>query len=234
MLSPISRKVIKYLPEGMVISFAKKKVSGYLNKYANIHIDGFENIEKASGAKIFIGNHLSNSDGLVLDRILKEKYDPTFVAGAKLSDDPVTSLGTKIVKNITIKPNSADKEALTSMVNIVKGGENLILFPEGTRSRTGAMIEGKKGVLLVARLTKAPIIPIAMWGTEKLLPIAKNGEMSGEKWNKADVFVKIGEPINLLIKEKDETKQQFEERTMKHIMGSIAKLLPEEYRGVYK
>lgn len=234
MLSPFVVKIINILPESLLISVTKKIVNRFLNKHANLDIKGMENIEKVHGAKIFICNHLSNADGLVLDKILKEKYDPTFVAGVKLSNDPLTRLGTEIVKHICIKPNTADKEALTNMVKIIKSGENLILFPEGTRSRTGKMIEGKKGILLIARLTKAPIIPIAMWGTEKLMPINESGNMSSEKFNDADVFVRVGEAITLPQKNEGETKTELEERTMNYIMKSISNQLPEEYRGIYK
>ena len=234
MLSPIVIKVLKLVPEDMLVKFAQRKVAGYLNKYANIHVEGFENIDKVDGAKIFVCNHLSNSDGLVMDKLLKEKYDPTFVAGEKLSNDPVTNLGTKIVRNITIKPNSADREAIQKMIAIVKNGDNLFIFPEGTRSRTGAMIEGKKGVLLVARMSKVPIIPISMWGTEKLLPINEGGTMADEKWNHADVYVKFGEPIRLpLKKEEGETKHEFDDRALNMIMKGIANGLPEEYKGIY-
>lgn len=46
-------------------------------------------------------------------------------------------------------------------------------------------------------MSKAKIIPISLYGTEKLLPINKNGDMAGEKWNEAEVNVKIGEYIEL-------------------------------------
>lgn len=234
MISKKLARVINYLPEGLLIKIAKKIAYGYLKKYAELNVNGIENIEKVNGAKIFICNHLSNADGLVLDKILKEKYDPTFVAGVKLSDDPVTSLGTKIVKNIGVRPNTADKEAITSMIRILKDGENLLLFPEGTRSRTGAMIEGKKGILLIARASKAPIVPISITGTEKLLPINKEGDMAKEKWNKADVYINIGEPITLPLRKKEESKHDYDERCLTFIMKSVANGLPEEYRGVYR
>lgn len=234
MLSPTFVKVVNMFPESLILKITEIIVNRYLKKYANIKIEGLENIDKAKGTKIFICNHLSNSDGLVLNKLLREKYDPTFVAGVKLSNDPITNLGVKMVKTINIKPNSADKEAITKIVKLVKGGENLVIFPEGTRSRTGAMIEGKKGILLIARLTKAEIIPMGMTGTEKLLPIAKDGDMGGEKFNYADVNIKIGEPILLPAKNKDEDKHEYDERCMNYIMKSIANLLPEEYRGVYR
>lgn len=227
-------KLINIMPEPLLIKICRMTAKGYLRKYANLDVKGMENIEKTDKAKIFICNHLSNADGLVLDKLLKEKYDPTFVAGEKLSSDPVTRFGTEIVKNIKIKPNSADKEALTKMVNIIKNGENLMLFPEGTRSRTGSMIEAKKGILLIARLTKAPIVPIGIWGTEKLLPINESGSMADENFKESDVYVRIGEPITPPKKQEGEGKVEFETRSIEYIMKSISNLLPEEYRGVYK
>lgn len=234
MLSPTLVKVINVLPESLVVKITKIIVNKYFRKYANIKVEGIEKVEKVEGPKIFICNHLSNADGLILDKILKEKYDPTFVAGIKLSNDPITRLGTMMVKNVGIKPNSADKEAITKIVKLVRGGENIMIFPEGTRSRTGSMIEGKKGILLIARLTKASIIPIGMTGTEILLPINKNGDMGGEKFNYSDVNIKFGEPVSLPVKEKEEDKHVYDERCMEYIMKSIANLLPEKYRGVYK
>ena len=90
----------------------------------------------------------------------------------------------------------------------------MFLFPEGTRSRTGSMIEGKKGVLLVARMSKAKIIPISLYGTEKLLPINKNGDMAGEQWNYAEVNVRYRRVIELPKKDKDEFKHEYDDRCM--------------------
>lgn len=234
MLSPIAVKLMKIMPESFVISFGRKAVDRYIKKYANLKIEGYNEVKKIDGPKIFICNHLSNSDGLVLNNVLKKDFDPYFIAGVKLSDDPVTNIGMKIVKNIPVKPNTADKDAITSMVKTVRNGENIVIFPEGTRSRTGAMIEGKKGILLLARLTKASIIPIGMSGTEKLLPIDDSGDMGKETWHNADVTIKFGKPVTLSKREKDEEKHAYEDRCLNTLMKSIANLLPEKYRGVYK
>lgn len=233
MLSKVVVSLIELLPESVVIKFAKTKSDRYLKKYADIKVEGLENIDKVDGAKIFVCNHLSNSDGLVLNKVLK-KYDPTFVAGVKLSNDPVTVLGTKIVKNIAIKPNSVDRDAIMKMVKILKNGDNLMIFPEGTRSRESKMLEGKKGVLLVAKMSKATIIPISMYGTEKLLPINKDNNMAKEKWNSAEVIVKINKAVELPLKESNESKHDYEDRCMKIIMKAIADNLPNKYRGVYE
>lgn len=234
MLSPIAVKIIKMLPDSLVVTIAKKISNNYIKKYAHLKVNGLDKIDKIQKPRIFVCNHLSNSDGIVLNKVLKEKSDPYFIAGIKLADDPITNLGTKLVKNILIKPNSADKDAIAKVVKALKSGEDILIFPEGTRSRTGAMIEGKKGVLLFSRMTKAEIIPIGMTGTEKLLPISKDGDMGKEKWQHSDVTINIGDKIEFPTKTKDEGRHEYEDRCMEILMRSIAELLPNEYRGVYK
>lgn len=234
MLSPFAKRLMDFLPYSVVLAAGKRILNNYLKKYANLRVEGIENFKDVQGPIIFVCNHLSNSDGIILSKILKDKYDPYFVAGVKLGNDKITRIGMELVKNIPIKPDSADKEAINKIVKAVKGGENLLIFPEGTRSRTGAMIEGKKGILLMARLTKATIVPIGMSGTDKLLPISETGDMGSEEWQYSDVNVKFGDPIKLPGKDEDEKKSDYEERCMNLIMRGIAELLPESYRGVYK
>ncbi|WP_035293547.1 lysophospholipid acyltransferase family protein [Clostridium sp. KNHs214] len=232
MISGFMIQLINMLPDKLLICLSKKILNNYIDKYANIKLEGRENINKIKGPTLFVSNHLSNSDGLVLNKILKEK-NPTFVAGVKLSENKLTRLGIHMVKTIPIKPNSADKDAISNVVKTLKDGQNVLIFPEGTRSRTGAMIEGKKGTFLIAKMARVPIVPIGLSGTEKLLPI-NDQDMGKEKFQYADVCVNIGEPIELPKINKDEDKKDYRERAMNYIMKSIANLIPEEYRGRYK
>ncbi len=151
----------------------------------------------------------------------------------KLDGEALTNIGTRLVKNIKIKPNSADRESLSKIVKEVKSGQNIVIFPEGTRSRTGEMIEAKKGVLLIARLTKAKIVPFGMTGTQNLMPI-NDSDMGSEKFHHAKVNIKFGTPLTLSKKEKDEDKHKYEEKCLYYVMKKIANLLPESYRGFYK
>lgn len=225
-------KLIKYMPNWLMKYISKKVVKRYLDKYANINVSGSKNLNNIKTPTIFICNHLSNSDGLVLNRVLKA-IDPTFVAGVKLSKNDVTSIGLNVVKTTNIKPNTADKEGLKKVINLVKAGESLLIFPEGSRSRTGSLIEAKKGIVLIAKLTKAPIIPIGIYGTEKLLPISKEGDMASETFRYADVNINIGEQFEIPKMEKGSDKKSYEDEVTLDLMLKIAKLLPDNYRGVY-
>ena len=233
MISNTTAKIINILPNRFVTYISKKVVDKYLKKYANIKIEGSENLKGIKTPTIFICNHLSNSDGLVLDKALKE-IDPTFVAGVKLSNNAITSIGVNVIKTTNIKPKTADKEGLKKIIKLVKHGESLLIFPEGTRSRVGSLIEAEKGIFLISRMTGAPIVPIGLCGTEKLLPINKEGDMSSEAFNYADVHINIGKQFEFPKRAKEQDKKEYEDFAAKYIMKKIAELLPENYRGVYK
>lgn len=224
-------KLMSKLPDNISSKLIHRYVKSSIKKYANIKINGYEKIRDLEGPIIFICNHLSNSDGIILNEVLKEK-DPVFIAGVKLTANEFTRNGFKFVKTIQIKPNSADKEAISKIIEVLKAGKNIMMFPEGTRSRTGAMIEGKKGLLLIAKMAKATIVPIGMCGTEKFLPI-NDEDMAEENFNYADITINFGEPMTVPKKLEDEDKNQYSDRAMTEIMCGIAKMLPEKYRGVY-
>ncbi len=226
-------KLLDFVPEKFVTFISKKYVDRYIKKYATIDVSGKDNLKGIKTPTIFICNHLSNSDGLVLDKVLKE-IDPTFVAGVKLSSNAVTNIGMNIVKTTNIKPNSADKEGLKKVIKLFKSGESLFIFPEGTRSRVGSMIEAKKGILLIAKMTGAPIVPIGISGTDILMPIDKDGNMSAETFNYADVHINIGKQFEIPKREKEQDKKEYEAESTQYIMRKIAALLPEKYKGVYK
>jgi 1-acyl-sn-glycerol-3-phosphate acyltransferase len=232
-ISPKIAKLIEYLPEGLVTFVSRKVVDIIIKKYVDLDIMGEENLLNLKKPVIFICNHLSNADGLILDKILKN-HDVTYVAGIKLAQNATTNIGVKLLKTTVVKPNTADKDGLTKVINIVKGGNNILIFPEGTRSRTGSMIQAKKGLLLIAKITGVPIVPLGIWGTEKFLPINNSGDMAAENFHHAHVGLRIGKQLELPKREYGEDKHAFDERTLTTLMKAIAELVPEEYRGVYK
>ncbi|OAA90024.1 lysophospholipid acyltransferase family protein [Clostridium ljungdahlii] len=232
MISPWMVKLMGHLPKGLLTYISKKVLSGYLNRCADIKVKGIENLNEVERPVIFICNHLSNSDALVLSRVLKSE-NLTFVAGKKLNQNSLTQLGMCITKTINIKPNSADKDAISKVINTVKNGNNILMFPEGTRSRTASLAKGKRGVVLIQKLTKAAILPIGISGTEKLLPISDK-DMALESFHNAEVNVNIGKQIDIPPQNKGENKHVYEDRISDLFMKKIAELLPEQYRGVYK
>ena len=231
MLSKSALGIMNVLPDRVVSFIAKRLLDSYINKYANIKTHGMEKIKDIKSPIIFICNHLSNADGIILNKLLKDD-NVTFLAGVKLTDNRLTKLGFFVAKTIQVHPNSPDKDAISKIVSTLKQGNNIMMFPEGTRSRSGKMIEGKRGIILMAKLSKATILPMGIWGTEKLLPISEK-DMALEKFHHADVNISIGDPITLQPKEKDEARDEYYDKVMNEIMSGVAVLLPEQYRGVY-
>jgi len=223
---------VNLLPEPLLIKFVRFYVNLQIKKHARLDVKGLENLNcDYKRPYLFVCNHLSNSDALVLNKVL-EKENIIFVAGKKLESNSLTNLGFRIIGSIPISPNSPDKDAIKKVIGAVKEGNSILIFPEGTRSRTAKMLEGKKGILLLAKLTNAPIVPIGIWGTEKFMPIEK--DMGKEAFYDADINMNIGEVFNLPKKSDDETKGNWEANCLNHIMMRIAELLPKEYRGFYE
>jgi 1-acyl-sn-glycerol-3-phosphate acyltransferase len=223
--------IINILPES-IIRYIGRKASDYLlTKYASLEVTGTEHLSERIGKPtIFIANHLSNVDGIVLNKVL-EKNNVTFMAGIKLKANPLTSLFLKIVKYIPINPNSADRNAIKKALVVLSKGESILIFPEGTRSRSGSMIKGKKGFLLLSRLSKADIVPIAIEGTELMLPINQN-DMGMETPQHATVRVKIGQPFQL--EQKNHNCNNWDEECVNTAMRKIAQMLRPKYQGDYK
>ncbi len=224
-------KILAKMPIRFQKFTANKALDHIFTKIAQVEVEGRENLPPLDETVIFICNHLSNIDGPALNTLLRP-YDPTFVAGMKLTDDPFTGLFKKVFKSINIKPNSPDKAAMKEILSLLKNKNNVVIFPEGTRSRAGSMIEGKRGILLLAKISKVRIIPLAMTGSEKILPI-KDGDMTGEKLHHGKILIKVGEGFSLPDKEVDQEKEDYENQAMSLIMGNIAKMLPKSYQGFY-
>ena len=226
-------KALAKAPNGVQKFVAHRGLDYIFTKLVRVEFEGKENLPDKDEAVLFICNHLSNIDGPALNRVLGD-YKPTFVAGQKLTDDPFTGLFKKVFRSINIKPNSPDKAAMKEIINLLKSGQNVVIFPEGTRSRVGSMIEGKRGILLIARLAKVRIVPLAMTGSEKILPIAKDGNMTGEKIHKGTIKIKAGKTFSIPVKAEEQTKEEYDQRSMEFIMRQISVMLPDEYKGFYK
>jgi 1-acyl-sn-glycerol-3-phosphate acyltransferase len=103
----------------------------------------------------------------------------------------------------------------------------LVIAPEGTRSRTGSLIEAKPGASYLATKLDRPIVPVGITGTEDQ---ALLGNL--KKLRRGSIVVTAGPSFTLppLPKEnRDEALKQYTDEIMCH----IAALLPEKYRGVY-
>ena len=100
------------------------------------------------------------------------------------------------------------------------------LAPEGRQSLSGGLEEGSEGAAFLAMKSGAPIVPIAMTGTE-------NGNIYShlKRWKRAPVTLTVGKPF--FLREQADRQAMLQQGT-RQIMESLAELLPQAYRGNYK
>ncbi len=165
------------------------------------------------GKLIICSNHISYVDPVVIGAFIprcvyfmakKELYSSRFLASL------ITFLNAFPVNRQTL-----DRKAFNTSFEILKNGNALGLFPEGTRSTDGILREGKKGIGFISALSNAPILPVALSGTNKIV----------QKPHKRVFFPKIrliiGDTINVkdILKEygKKEAVSIILDKTMKEI-----------------
>jgi len=125
---------------------------------------------------------------------------------------------------IPVRRGEADTTAFRRAAKVLETGHILAVAPEGTRSGDGCLQRGHPGVVMLALRTRAPLLPMAYYGGERLrhnLPRLK----------RTDFRVVVGQPFYLHTEGKvtRETRQQIADE----IMYQIAALLPPAYRGHY-
>lgn len=137
--------------------------------YMNVEVFGRENIPEKDGL-VFISNHQGYGDIIVLFKALQGKQIG-FIAKDTLTKLPFFGKWIAAIRGLFIHRGNA-KEALKSLsqgAKLVKDGYNLVIFPEGTRSKGPKMGNFKPGSFKLATMAKAPIVPITINGTYHLL-----------------------------------------------------------------
>lgn len=183
----------------------------------------------ADGPLIIASNHLSNADPPLIASWLTPALGRSvhWMAKQEALDWPVAGAFLKANGCFGIRRGAADTEAFRLAKSFLDDGRILGTFPEGTRSPTGRLQKGKEGVTLLAIRTGAPILPVAVWGTERLWP-------RGAKFLKpgGHVHLRVGSPF-VLQRETVDGKREDLETVTTRLMLRIAELLPPAYRGAY-
>ncbi len=109
------------------------------------------------------------------------------------------------------KGTRRELEAILLIIDRLKKGRSFIIFPEGTRTRTGRLGEIKIGSIKIPQKARVPIVPVRIEGTAKILPRKTKWFSTGE------VAVTIGEPISP--EEIDEDKEKVLDKLRSHLSG---------------
>lgn len=131
-----------------------------------LRIIGQSNIPKVGGA-IIAANHVSYLDPPLIGCSILRKVN--FMAMAELFDNPFCGILHKVLGGFPVKRGEANTGAIRHAIRLLKKGELVLIFPEGTRSYDGRLQEPKGGTGMIAALSGAKVVPTFIKGTEKAL-----------------------------------------------------------------
>ena len=185
-------------------------------------VRGRENIP-SQGPVLVIVNHLNLADPPLVSVSLGRKA--VFMAKEELFRSSFSSYFIGSFGAFPVHRGQLDREALRQADKVLADGLALIMFPEATRSKTTQLQPAFPGSALIALRSGAPILPVAITGTERI---------KGVMWilHRPRLTVTIGPPFHLPEVNDKVTKTKLAKLT-NIIMGHISELLPAEYRGTY-
>ncbi|HEX2696417.1 MAG TPA: lysophospholipid acyltransferase family protein [Anaerolineales bacterium] len=196
-----------------------------VNLIATVEVRGYENIP-SSGAFVIATNHLGMLDATMLFYALS-RWDVFIPVAEKWEKNAFLRWLGKYLNFIYIDRFNPDLKAMRQIIGLMENGNILVIAPEGTRSRTATMAEGKPGVSYLAAKLNRPILPVGLAGTEDKAVIDNL-----KHFRRSHLVATAGKPFTLPplpTKDRDAALKQYTDE----IMCQIAALVPAKYRGVY-
>ncbi|MCJ7622593.1 MAG: 1-acyl-sn-glycerol-3-phosphate acyltransferase [Anaerolineaceae bacterium] len=187
---------------------------------------GLENIPDEGGI-ILATNHMSRIDLPVLMMITYVKRtDITALVTTKYRDHLIFRLLLDLLGAFWIDRTKADFAAFRKAVDFLKDGGLVGISPEGTRSKTGVLIEGKSGIVIIAEKADVPIVPVGIAGTE-------DAASAFRRLRRPRIVVRVGESFRISPLERNNRNEILQGNT-DEIMCRIAAQLPGKYHGFYR
>ncbi|MEX1143484.1 MAG: lysophospholipid acyltransferase family protein [Anaerolineales bacterium] len=193
---------------------------------ARVKITGLDKIRKAQGTVIVVSNHLGRVDFLIT-LALASRDDLIIVIAEKYRRSGIMRWVVRQLDLLFLERFEADLGTLREVLRRLQRGGFLVIAPEGTRSPTESLLQGKPGAAFLASKSGATIIPIGVIGTEDRLI-----KGSLRRLRRPPIHIAVGEGFTVPPLPK-EGREEFLVRYTDEIMTRIAALLPEKYRGVY-
>jgi 1-acyl-sn-glycerol-3-phosphate acyltransferase len=196
-----------------------------LNLIAQIEMIGFDNLPTSQGF-VIAANHIGRLDAALAYYVL-DRPDIIMVVAEKYEKYAFFRWLVRITNGMFIDRYNADIKAIRETLRRLQQGQILTITPEGTRSKSGNLIQAKPGGIYLAWKAGVPILPVALTGTED--SIVKDRLKHFKRLNIKAVAGKafILPPIDG--KDRDAAMQEYTDE----VMYRIAALLPPERRGFY-
>ncbi len=191
--------------------------------WIRMHVAGWENIP-AENPTLIMGNHIAALDPGIMISFFPDR-DIVPLAKIESFDTPLMRYFVRHWGAIPVNRGEADVKALKSALEHMRNGYLVMLYAEGTRSRTG-LIQGQEGSAYIAAKTGATVVPVGIWGSR---------DFPASWWRefrRTDVYLHFGRPFRFRVPKGKPARESFRAMT-DEAMYRIAALLPEQWRGVY-
>ena len=194
--------------------------------YARFDIAGDEHIPR-SGPAIIVANHRSYFDSAAMSlTIARTARTIRFLGKKEVFDAPIIGQVMSAMGGIRVERGTGSDEPLNAAADALAGGDLVALMPQGTIPRGRAFfdpqLKGRWGAARLAKMSKAPVIPIGIWGTEKVWPRSARLPNVLRVVDPPLITVRVGPPVKL--------GYRSAEADTKKIMKAIMDLLPAESR----
>jgi long-chain acyl-CoA synthetase len=168
----LNKDIDVFIPKSSTtLKFAKCILTPFFKGYIKINKSGLENI--TNQPSIFIGNHQSFLDGFILNTALNKKIleNTYYLAVSKHFNNSLKKWGADHGNIILLDVDNNLSETLQTAAMVLRQGKNLVIFPEGARSRDGEMAEFKKAFAILSKTLNIPVQPFVIDGAYKSMPI---------------------------------------------------------------
>ena len=148
-------------------------------------VEGLENIPTDKGI-IVCSNHISNLDPIFWIIVLKRRIH--YMAKKELFKNKILGWLLPKFDVFPIDRHKLDVKSIKHAINVVKSGDVLGIFPEGTRSRNGEIHEAKSGVAYIARSAKCDVLPVAIKCKGSVTPFKRVKMVIGKPITNEELF----------------------------------------------
>ena len=180
----------------------------------------------SSGPAIVVANHRSYFDAVAVSLAIAQRgRSARFLGKREVFDAPIIGAPARWIGGIRVDRGTGSDEPLLAADRALRAGELIMLMPQGTIPRGPAFFEpelkGRWGAARLAAMSKVPVIPVGLWGTEKVWP--RSSRLPRLNLSRRPlVSLRAGPEVELLHQDPDEDTTR--------IMSAIADLLPPEGR----
>ncbi|HTK45712.1 MAG TPA: (d)CMP kinase [Patescibacteria group bacterium] len=228
--TPIATRV------GFLIGMGSAVLRAIARAILRLRFEGDKDLPR-SGPLIVAANHASSADPVLIGAFLNAKLGRpvNWLGKRELLEFPLTGWAFRIAGIHPVDREAADLDAFRTAMRILEAGQVLAVFPEGTRSRDGALQQVREGVGMLALRSGAPVLPVAVVDSDLAWPRGRLLPRFGSR-----VAVRFGRPFRVG-QDEPTASAQAEKRdrraatvaATREIMARIAALLPPRQRGVY-